>query len=49
MCNLDGLQKAGDSERQWETVGGSGSLLLGVFRASTHEQETLGVIGSNRK
>ena len=21
MCNLDGLQKAGDSGRQWETVG----------------------------
>ena len=28
--NLDGLQKAGDSGRQWETVGDSGSLLLGV-------------------
>ena len=27
----------------------SRSLLLGVFRASKHEQETLGVIGSNRR
>ena len=47
--NLDGLQTEGDSGRQWETAEDSGSSLLGVFRASKHEQETLGVIGSNRK
>ena len=40
--NLDGLYKVGDSE----TVGDDGNLLLGVFRASKHEQETP---GSSRK
>ena len=30
-------------------MGDIGSLLLGVFRASKHEQETLGAIGSNMK
>ena len=44
MCNLDGLQKAGDGGRQWEFVSRTG-----VFRASNHEQETLGAIESNRK
>ena len=43
------LRRVAESGRQWESVGDSGSLLLGVFRASTHEQETLGVTGSNRK
>ena len=39
-----GLQKAGDSGRQREFVSRTG-----VFTATTHEQETLGAIGSNRK
>ena len=43
------LRRVAASGRQWETVGDIGSLLLGVFRASQHKQETLGVIGSNRK
>ena len=32
-----------------KTVRDGGSMLLRVFRASQHEQETLGAIGSNRK
>ena len=43
------LRRMAESKRQWETAGDSGSLLLGVFRASKHEQETLGVIGRHRK
>jgi hypothetical protein len=43
------LRRVAESGRQWETVGDIGSLLLGVFRASKHEQETLGAIGSSRK
>ena len=43
------LRRVVDRGRRRETEGDIGSLLLGVFRASTHEQETLGAIGSNRK
>ena len=43
------LRRVAESGRQWETAGDSGSSLLGVFRASNHEQETRGVIGSNKK
>ena len=35
--------------RRRDKAGDSGNLLLRVFRASRHEQETLGAIGSNRK
>ena len=35
------LRRIVDSGRQWETGGDIGSLLLGVLRASNHEQETL--------
>ena len=43
------LRRLAESGRQWETVGDSGGLLLGIFRASTYEQETLTAIESNRK
>ena len=43
------LRRVAESGRRRETVEDSGSLLLGVFRASNHEQETLGVLGSTRK
>ena len=43
------LRRVAESGRRREAVGDGGSLLLGVFRAPTHEQETLGAIGGNRK
>ena len=41
MCNLDELETLGDSRRRRRAENGR-SILLGVVRASTHEQETLG-------
>ena len=48
------LRRVAESGRQRETAGDSGRQRefvsrTGVFRASTHEQEMLGVIGGNRK
>ena len=43
------LRRVAEGGRQWEMEGDNGSLLLRVFGASTHEQETLGATGSNRK
>ena len=35
------LRRVAEGGRQWEMEGDNGSLLLRVFGASTHEQETL--------
>ena len=43
------LRRVVNIGRRQETAGDGGSLLLRVFEASTHEQETLGATGSNRK
>ena len=43
------LRRVVDIERQQETAGDSGRLLLRALRASKHGQETLNATGSKRR